>query len=216
MKNRVYCFKSGDRLKLKMQLADVLMNNKIYLEATGEEERLALVEDFVFLALSALPDESVSPSLHAMKVNELLEQTCDVLESKYEDITYIDRSTFKFKVATNKRPVGDIGDYIRKVERAVIEHNTRLSGYELQFLRERCRYTTEEASRRFYVSELSITNWEGAGRKIPELPWVIEKDLRLELASRRKEINLLKLYEYLSRRSELKPSKEHKMIKVIW
>lgn len=213
MKNRVYCFKSGDRLKLKMQLADVLMNNKIYLEATGEEERLALVEDFVFLALSALPDESVSPSPHAMKVNELLEQACAVLESKYEDVEFVDRCTFKFKVATNKRPFGDIGDYIRKVERAVIEHDTRLSGYELQFLRERCRYTIEEASKRFYVSELSITNWEGAGRKIPELPWVIEKDLRLELASRLNEIHLLKLYEFLS---ALKPSKERKMIKVIW
>ena len=56
---------------------------------------------------------------------------------------------------------------------------SRLSGNEVQFIRQSFAMTLQEFGNRFDVSHVAVLKWEKSGNKVTPMAWSMEKDLRL-------------------------------------
>ena len=62
---------------------------------------------------------------------------------------------------------------------AIATHSARLSGAEVQFVRQYFDMTLQQFAERFGVSHPAVMKWERAGAAAANMSWGTEKDLRL-------------------------------------
>jgi len=103
-------------------------------------------------------------------------------------------------------PQIDYNSLAHAVLLALSQKPSRLTGYEVRFIRNCFEMTLQEFARRFSVSHAAVLKWEGMKNKPILAHWATEKDLRLFVLSQLGESakELARLYKALEVQPDLR------------
>lgn len=83
------------------------------------------------------------------------------------------------KVRGHWTPEIDYNKLAAAVLRVLAHKPSRLTGFEVKFIRNHFGMTLQVFAKRFNVSHVAVLKWEKTGRDVTAMSWAIEKDLRL-------------------------------------
>jgi len=95
----------------------------------------------------------------------------------------------------------------RNVLRRLALHPTRLTGWEIRFIRHSMDMTLQEFAHRFGVTHPAVVQWEQCGAKPTRMAWALEKDIRLEIIRSELAPSATRFVEAYEELAEERPNK---------